>query len=86
MHKTVALAVSAAVAGALALTGCGPDDKRGDAGQVTGRDRDYYSSTKTWDYDLTIRRPDGSEYELDVTRRGYDRCFRGSAYPKCIDN
>lgn len=70
----------------LVLTGCGPDDERGDAGKVVDRDSDYYSSTKTWDYDLTIRRPDGTEYELDVSRRGYDRCYRGSAYPKCVDN
>lgn len=78
--------VAAAVAGVLALTGCStPDDKRGDAGKVVERDSDYYSSTKQWDYDLTIKRVDGTEYDLDVTRRGYDHCYRGSSYPKCVD-
>lgn len=94
MRKITAAVVSAAVAGALALTGCGstPDDHRGDAGKVVERDSDHWTtkSGKTtvhhWDYDLTIKRSsDGTEYELDVTESGYDHCYRGSSYPKCVD-
>lgn len=79
-------AMTLAVLLAVLLTGCGPDDERGDPGKVTGRDRDYSSSTKVWDYDLTIKRTsDGKEYELDVSRSGYDHCYRGSSYPTCVD-
>lgn len=78
-------AMSLAVLLTVLLTGCGKNDKRGDAGRVTDRERSYSSSTKIWDYDLTIRREDGSSYELDVSRRGYDHCYRGSSYPGCID-
>lgn len=76
----------AAVGAVLILSGCStPDDERGDPGKVIDRDADYNSSSKTWDHDLTVRRPDGTTYELDVTGDGYDHCYRGSSYPKCVD-
>lgn len=84
-HQLQLAALTLAVLLTVLLTGCGKDDERGDPGKVTGRDKDYSSATKTWDYDLTIRRADGTEYELDVSRRGYDRCYRGSSYPTCVD-
>jgi hypothetical protein len=80
-----------ATAAVLALAGCGPDDHRGDPGKVVDREESFYTTrvgkttTQHWDYDLTIRRPDGSTYELDVSEDAYDRCYRGSSYPKCVD-
>lgn len=87
MRKIFALVTAATLAAVLGLTACStPDDKRGDPGIV--RDRDYDPQTKhtTADYDLTIERPDGSTYDLDVTSGGYDHCYRSSKYPKCVDN
>ncbi len=87
MNKRQLQLALAALASAVALlvTGCStPPDDRGDAGKVVEREKDWKSSTKTYDYDLTIRRPDGTEYELDVTSGGYDHCYRGSSYPKCV--
>lgn len=77
------------------VLGCStPDDGRGDPGKVVDREASHWTTTSgtgksrttVWhhDYDLTIRRPDGSTYELDVTEDGYDHCYRGSGYPKCI--
>lgn len=74
-----------------ALTGCadthGAD---GDPGVVADRDEDssYSRATKTtsYDYDLTIRTPDGKTYDIDVGEDVYDHCFTGSEYPKCVKN
>lgn len=88
MRKTLA-GLALAV---LALAGCStPDDGRGDPGKVVDREHVMWSTrTKgvtTWyhDYDLDIRRPDGTTYGLDVTEDGYDHCYRGSSYPECVD-
>lgn len=78
----VAAAVVAAL-GAVALTGCGYD--QGPPGTVVDKDRDYYASTKSWDYDLTVRTKDGKEVEFDVSSDDYDDCYRGSAYPRCTE-
>ena len=84
--------VSLGAALLLLVTGCeSPDDKRGDPGKVVARDEDHWTtkSGKTRihhsDYDLTVERKDGTVYELDVTSGGYDHCYRGSSYPKCVD-
>lgn len=92
-HQLQLLLAGLITALTLLLTGCGtgPDDHRGDPGTVVDRDSDYWTTkvgkvtTSHWDYDLTIRRPDGTTYDLDVTSSGYDHCYRGSAYPKCVD-
>ena len=89
MKRRAIAAVAAAVA--LLLAGCSEDDHRGDPGKVVDREESFYMTKvgKTqvhhWDYDLTIRRPDGSTYELDVSENAYDRCYQGSSYPKCVD-
>lgn len=82
--------VSAALTGLLVLTGCSTTHgDKGDPGTVTDRDEDHWTtrSGKTtvhhWDYDLTVRRPDGTEYEIDVSEDVYDHCYRGSHYPAC---
>lgn len=73
---------------ALALVvGCStPDDKRGDPGIVKERDKESATKHSSADYDLTIERKDGTTYDLDVTSGGFDHCYRGSKYPKCVDN
>lgn len=91
MKKTTAAAVAAL---ALALTaGCSTTHGNdGDPGKVTSRDSDYWTTrvnkttTHHWDYDLTVRRADGSEYSIDVSEDVYDHCYRGSNYPACVKN
>lgn len=91
MRRRTGALVAVAAAVALALTGCGPDDERGDPGRVVDREESIWTTrsagvtTVHYDYDLTIRRPDGTTYELDVSHSGFDRCYRGSSYPKCVD-
>ncbi len=65
----------------LAVTGCQPDP--GPAGTVTGKDRTFWSKTQQWTHELTVRTQDGSEVEFRVTKRDYQACTRGSAYPAC---
>lgn len=86
MKKITGL-IAALALGIAALTGCGASehDRSGDPGKVSGREKEYKSSTKSYDYDLTVTRPDGTSYEIDVTSSAYDHCYRGSAYPKCVD-
>lgn len=92
MKKRITPGLALAVLALAGLTACGPDDHRGDPGKVIARDHDMWSTKSgkvtTWhhDYDLTVQRSkDGSTYELDVTGSGYDHCYRGSSYPKCVD-
>jgi hypothetical protein len=77
--------VITAVAGVMLLTGCQEHGTDGDPGKVIYRESEYHKSSKTWDYDLVIERPDGSTYEIDVSSGVYDHCYRGSAYPKCVE-
>lgn len=88
--RKIVTTVFAAVAVLALSTGCDTthgDD--GDPGTVTGRDKDSWTtkSGKTtihhFDYDLTVRRADGSTYEIDVSEDVYDHCYTGSAYPAC---
>ena len=74
----IAMAVTVAC---LVVVGCGP--KQGPAGTVTGKDRTYWSATKQWTYELTVRTPAGAEAEFRVNRSDYRACNRGSAYPAC---
>lgn len=86
-----AFAASVLLAGSLALTGCSTTHgDKGDPGTVTDRDKDHWTTrsgrttTHHWDYDLTVRRPDGTEYGIDVSEDVYDHCYRGSHYPACV--
>lgn len=83
---------SLAAAVGLLLTGCDTthgDD--GDPGTVVDRDSDVWTTrtgkttTTHYDYDLTVRRADGTEYDIDVSSDVYDHCYRQSAYPKCVE-
>lgn len=80
MRKTHA-ALLAATAALAALTGC--QYAQGPAGTVTHRDDTYWSATKQWTYELTVRKPDGTETEFRVTRDHYKACQVRSAYPSC---
>lgn len=81
MRKPVALLAS--MTAALALTAC--QYAQGPAGTVTHRDDTYWSATKQWTYELTVRKPDGTETEFRVTRDNYKACPDGSAYPSCTE-
>lgn len=80
--KKIAVALVATLA-LTGLTACQADSDacKGDSGVVADKDRDWRSSTKSWDYDLTILRADGTTYEKDVTSTAYDWYKRGSKYP-----
>ncbi|MDH6449624.1 MULTISPECIES: hypothetical protein [Streptomyces] len=82
MTRTIRLAAVSAVA-ALLLAACG-ELPQGPAGRVIDKDTDYQPATKTSDYFLTVRTPEGEEDEFEVSSDDYDRCYRGSAYPGCI--
>lgn len=91
-----ALAAFVAAIGIFLVAGCGSPHPQGPAGQVTDHDKDQDCRTTgtgakkhrtcTWDYELTVRTPDGGETDFAVDSAAYDHCYRGSAYPKCIDN
>ncbi|MFF5973687.1 hypothetical protein ACFY7C_19380 [Streptomyces sp. NPDC012769] len=90
MKRTLA----AVTVGVLVAVGCGvtDTDRAGDPGRIVEKDEDRRVSrtgkrtTTRYDYDFTIQRPDGSVYELDVSRAAFDSCFVGSAYPRCLDD
>lgn len=86
MKKTVT-AIGAVIALAVLGTGCDRtygDD--GDPGKVSDRSRVYKTRAHHWDYDLTVRRADGTKYGIDVSEDVYDHCYRGSSYPACAKN
>ena len=80
MRKTTTLA-AAALTATLALTACQPG--QGPAGTVISKDDTYWSATKQWTYELTVRKPDGTRSEFRVTRSVYRACGEGAAYPAC---
>lgn len=83
LMQSLKLAAVAVTAAALALTACGPAE--GSAGTVVAKESVYKSSTKTRWYFLTTRDADGVEHEFRVSKGGYDSCYRGSAYPTCLN-
>lgn len=78
-NRKTRTALAAAAVLLLALAACSP--KQGPAGKVTGKDRDWKSSTKTYEYELTTRAADGGETEFKAGKSDYD----ASAYPKCTE-
>lgn len=77
----------------LVVTGCTDAHKPGPAGRVVAKntDRNCHSSGSgkhrhrscDTDYQLTVRTKNGDRAEFDVSSADYDRCRRGSAYPRC---
>ena len=92
--KKIALA-AAAVAAALTLTACGPQGQN-ISGTVVDKEFDKGSCKTKWnstkkknerkcaadEYELDIRRSDGSTVEIDVSRTTYDRNHIGQAYSR----
>lgn len=81
MKNRMARTALAAATAVLLLASCSP--KQGPAGTVADRDKTYWSATKQWTYELTVRRPNGAESEFRVKRAVYRSCAEGSAYPAC---
>jgi hypothetical protein len=89
------LAISLAVL-VFTLTGCEPSGTHGangDPGIVSDRDSDPARTGKkggapgkSADYDLQIKRPDGSTYWIDVSEDVFDHCYKRSKYPQCASN
>ncbi|RFU83281.1 hypothetical protein DY218_28665 [Streptomyces triticagri] len=77
------LLLAAAGVAALVLISCGFE--QGPAGRVVDKDRNYYPSTKTWTYKLTVRTKDGGEHRFRVGQGDYNDCYRGSKYPTCTN-
>ena len=80
MRRTLTTLVATAAA-LTALTACQPG--QGPAGTVIARDDTYWSATKQWTYELTVRKADGTEHEFRVTRDNYKACGLQAAYPSC---
>lgn len=82
-----------AILAVLALAGCAY--KPGPAGKVVDRDsyqschstgtsKHRYRSCSTR-YELTTQTADGKQHKFAAPWSAYDRCYRGSTYPACID-
>jgi len=81
MNVRKAVAAGSIVLGVIALTGC-QEFEQGPAGKVV--EKDWDSNGKSLDeYELTVLTPDERVVEFEVSKDHYDRCYRGSAYPKC---
>ena len=85
--KTAVTAVLMTAALALGTVACGvtEDDKKGDPGVITEKDHDA-NGKRADDYDFTVKRADGTEYEKDVSGSAYDSCYVGSKFPKCLSD
>jgi hypothetical protein len=74
------------------VSGCTEDFPNGPAGKVVERERDYdcekvaTSTAKScaWDYYLTVRNGSDWPVTFQVTYEDYEKCVRGSQYPKCL--
>lgn len=80
-----ALAAAALTVGLSAGCGVTAEDKNGDPGKIIEKDHDA-NGNRADDYDFTIKRPDGTTYEKDVTASAFDSCYVGSSYPACLED
>lgn len=79
----------------ITLTGCEPAESHGadgDPGVVTDRSSvparaaRKGRASRPADYDLEVKRTDGSTYWIDVSQDVFDHCYGGSKYPLCAGN
>lgn len=70
-----------AVAGVLAMAGCGPAYAHGPDGTITGH-RHHYAA-HYWRYWLTVTTPTGHTATFRVPRADYHHCPDHAAYPAC---
>jgi hypothetical protein len=84
MTRSIRLA-AAAVLGALLLAACSSYEP-GPAGTVVEKDTDSYRSGSTTIIKryLTVETAGGTRTEFRVNGTDYGRCYRGSAYPRCL--
>lgn len=75
-------AAAVLMAGALTLTGCYNPDDGGVTGKVVDKDKKVKKSQRG-KYELDVVDANGVEHEFYVNEDTYDKCFRGSSYPKC---
>ncbi|MFF9788800.1 hypothetical protein [Streptomyces nigrescens] len=80
MRRLILAPVLVAVA-ALALAGCAQDFGQGPEGRVTDKSKDGKKF-----YLVVDPKKEGKETKFRVSKYDYHDCYRGSKYPKCIDD
>ncbi|MEU6328806.1 hypothetical protein ABZ851_16235 [Streptomyces sp. NPDC047049] len=80
MRRLILAPVLVAVAG-LALAGCAQDFGKGPEGRVTDKTKDGKKF-----YLVVDPKKEGKEAKFRVSKYDYHDCYRGSKYPKCIDD
>ncbi|MEU8916768.1 hypothetical protein [Streptomyces nigrescens] len=80
MRRLILAPVLVAVA-ALALAGCAQDFAQGPEGRVTDKSKDGEKF-----YLVVDPKKEGKEKKFRVSKYDYHDCYRGSKYPKCIDD
>ncbi|MFG2533365.1 hypothetical protein [Streptomyces sp. NPDC048516] len=80
MRRLTLVPVLVAVAG-LAFAGCAQDFGHGPEGRVTGKTKDGKKF-----YLVVDPTKEGKEKKFRVSKYDYHDCYRGSKYPKCIDD
>ncbi|MCW7988381.1 hypothetical protein XF35_24695 [Streptomyces platensis subsp. clarensis] len=80
MRRLILAPVLVAVA-ALALAGCAQDFGQGPEGRVTDKSKDGKKF-----YLVVDPEKGGKAKKFRVSKYDYHDCYRGSKYPKCIDD
>ncbi|AZS76054.1 hypothetical protein DDE74_38980 [Streptomyces lydicus] len=80
MRRLILAPVLVTVA-ALALAGCAQDFGQGPEGRVTDKSKDGKKF-----YLVVDPTKEGKEKKFRVSKYDYHDCYRGSKYPKCIDD
>ncbi|WP_336053086.1 hypothetical protein [Streptomyces sp. CA2R101] len=80
MRRLILVPVLVAVAG-LALAGCAQGFGKGPEGRVTDKTKDGKKF-----YLVVDPKKKGKETKFRVSKYDYHDCYRGSKYPKCIDD
>jgi hypothetical protein len=92
MNKRTAALGAAALAAAVTLTACTGMDDRSVHGTVKDKSEHYYSGVTAgkvhtsghWERYVYVEDA-GREVRVQVSSQAYDRCYRGSSYPHCLD-
>ena len=74
--------VCVGVLSAVLLVGC-ESYPEGPAGKVVEKEKKLLNGAGDADYFLTVRDEQGSPQTFQVSPDDFDRCYRGSSYPKC---
>ncbi|WP_327157077.1 hypothetical protein OHU45_25965 [Streptomyces tubercidicus] len=82
--RRLVLAPALVAVAALALAGCAQDFGHGPAGRVTDKTKDgkkFYLVV-----DPAKEGKDGKGAKFRVSKYDYHDCYRGSQYPKCVED